>query len=294
MPGNVHQSIAATSISRRVFLCAGAASLLAGHRAGATDANEMQTALAKVLRNTRATACIVDQFTGKAVAQHGDVHLATTPGSILKPLVLFGALKQGIVSPATTVFCRRDLHIGNKPYPCTHPQSNVAFNAQEALAYSCNTWLAALALRMTAPRLTDTLRTFQLHPSVVSGSPQNNQLLALGLRGIATSTFDIAKAYSILAQQLHQPFAQPITAGLRDSVSFGMAHNADTQELEICGKTGTADRPPRELWSHGWFAGFATIRKSPLVVSIYLPQANGADAALIARSVFLACNEATA
>jgi hypothetical protein len=35
--------------------------------------------------------------------------------------------------PSTTVFCRRDLHIDNKSYPCTHPQSNISFNAQEAL-----------------------------------------------------------------------------------------------------------------------------------------------------------------
>jgi cell division protein FtsI/penicillin-binding protein 2 len=73
-----------------------------------------------------------------------------------------------------------------------------------------------------------------------------------------------------------------------------MAHNADTSGLDIFGKTGTASDPPRKPWSHGWFAGFVTIHRAPLVISLYLPQGNGADAALLARDFFLMCNKATA
>jgi cell division protein FtsI/penicillin-binding protein 2 len=64
--------------------------------------------------------------------------------------------------------------------------------------------------------------------------------------------------------------------------------------MVISGKTGTADSPPRQPWSHGWFAGLATIRRTPLVISLYLPQGNGADAAQLARNFLIACNKTTA
>jgi cell division protein FtsI/penicillin-binding protein 2 len=73
-----------------------------------------------------------------------------------------------------------------------------------------------------------------------------------------------------------------------------MAHNADTLGLDISGKTGTASDPPRKAWSHGWFAGFVTIQRTPLVISLYLPRGNGADAAILARNFFLMRNKAIA
>ena len=122
---------------------------------------------------------------------------------------------------------------------------------------------------------------------------EQNQLLALGLAAIKTSPSQIAAAYQILAGQLNQPFASPVADGLRDSISFGMAHNADTPGLSISGKTGTASNPPQQPWSHGWFAGFAALPVTPLVISLYLPLGNGADAAQLARSFFATCNQAS-
>ena len=61
-----------------------------------------------------------------------------------------------------------------------------------------------------------------------------------------------------------------------------MAHNAAQQGIDIIGKTGTA-ADPANPHSHGWFAGIATLRAHPIVIVIYLPNANGADAATLAR-----------
>src|SRR6202012_2877960 len=97
------------------------------------------------------------------LAIEGNPESVDTPGSILKPLLLFSALQQNLVASTTTVFCRRNLRIGNYSYPCTHPQSDISFTGQEALAYSCNTWFAALALRFTPSRLIETFRTFHLY-----------------------------------------------------------------------------------------------------------------------------------
>lgn len=253
-----------------------------------------QAVLTDALQNTPAIATIIHQQSDRVLAIYGNPESADTPGSILKPLLLFAALQQNLISPATTVFCRRVLYIDNQSYPCTHPQSNISFTAQEALAYSCNTWFASLALRFTSWHLTDTLRTFHLRPSFTPASPTQKQLIALGLAGVTTSPSQMANAYRSLSNQLDQPFARPVANGLRDSVSFGMAHNANTSGLDISGKTGTASDPPRKPWSHGWFAGFVTIHRTPLVISLYLPQGNGADAALLARDFFLKLDNATA
>ena len=286
---------ATTSImTRRALLCAAATSLLSRMDALSAHPSPEQIALSEVLSNTSAIATVLHQPSGRVLARHGDVNRADTPGSILKPLFLFAALHQRLLEPAATVFCRRELRIGTRPYPCTHPQSNVSFNAQDALAYSCNTWFASLALRFTPSRLVEALRGFHLHSVLTPASAEQSQLLTLGLAGITTSPSDIAAAYRILGNHLIQPFAKPVADGLRDSVSFGMAHNADASGISISGKTGTADNPPRRPWSHGWFAGFATIRATPLVISLYLPQGNGADAAHLARNFFLAYNRTTA
>ena len=253
-----------------------------------------QTALTDALQNTPAIATLLHQQSGKVLAIQGDPESADTPGSTLKPLLLFAALQQSLIAPTTTVFCRRDLHINNKSYPCTHPQSNISFTAHEALAYSCNTWFASLALRFTSSHLVETLRAFQLRPTFTPALPEQKQLIVLGLAGVTTSSRQIAIAYRTLSNQLDQPFSKPVADGLRDSVSFGMAHNVDTSGLEISGKTGTANNPPRKPWSHGWFAGFVTIHRTPLVISLYLPQGNGADAAGLARNFFLLRDKANA
>jgi cell division protein FtsI/penicillin-binding protein 2 len=284
-----------TSITRRTLLRAATATLLPRiSYALYTYSTPEQTILTDALQNTAAIATILNEQSGRVLATHGDPESTDTPGSILKPLLLFAALQQSLIAPTTTVFCRRDLHIDNKPYPCTHPQSNISFNAQEALAYSCNTWFASLALRFTPLRLTETLRAFHLRPALLTALPEQKQLIALGLAGVTTSPSQIANAYRTLSNQLGRPFAKPVADGLRDSVSFGMAHNADTSAIDICGKTGTASNPPRKPWSHGWFAGFATIHRTPLVISLYIPQGNGADAALLARNFFLMRDKVTA
>lgn len=284
-----------TGITRRSFLRAAAATFLhrVSHAISGYTTRE-QSALTHALENTGAMATILDQRSGRVLGVHGNVEYADTPGSILKPLLLFAALQSNLVTATTTVFCRRDLRIGNQSYPCTHPQSGIVFSPQEALAYSCNTWFASLGLRFTPSRLTEALRGFHLHTAITPVLSEQKQLIALGLAGVTTTSSQVASAYQILSSQLGQPFGRLVADGLRDSVSFGMAHNAGTPGLEISGKTGTASGSPRRPWSHGWFAGFATIHGTPLVMSLYLPRGNGADAAELARNFFLNCAKTTA
>ena len=90
----------------------------------------------------------------------------------------------------------------------------------------------------------------------------------------------MAAAYRKLFLEPDKMQGNAVGQGLKDSVRFGMAHNAAVPGLEISGKTGTTT-------SGGWFAGSAPLQQHVIMV-IYLPGGNGADAARLAQHFFLA------
>ncbi len=224
-----------------------------------------QSALSSALRNTPAVAVVLDVKTGHQLAavKPGEAdRLRSAPGSILKPLFLAAALQHHQLQPQTTIFCRRDLRItaGDRDWnlACTHPQTNVAFTAQEALAYSCNRYFATLADRIPPAQATEVLEHYGLSQLRTPETRENKELLVLGLAGIAVSPNQIAAAYRKLALELdnfHTPATlDPVRDGLRESVRYGMAHNAGVPGMDIAGKTGTASDTAQGS-SHGWFAG---------------------------------------
>ena len=254
----------------------------------------LQATLSSALRSTPAVGVLVDVSSGRLLAtvNRGE---ASTPGSILKPLFLAAALEQREILPQTTVFCRRSLYITDQSrtwnMACTHPQSNVAFAAREALAYSCNRYFAELADRVPPQQATAILAHYGLVPLHPPQSREQKELLVLGVEGILVSPPQMATAYRKLALELDHA-AAPLDAvrqGLRDSVSYGMGHDATVPGLEIAGKTGTASDPGKS-WSHGWFAGTSYLDHQEVVLVIYVPRGNGADAARLAQHFFLAAN----
>jgi stage II sporulation protein D len=256
--------------------------------AGQTTA---QTALSSALQGTPAVGLVVDLKTGRQVAEVKATSDRHAPGSILKPLFLAAALEQHEVLPVTTVFCRRNLHIsdGTRDWnlACTHPQSDVAFAAKEALAYSCNRYFAELADRIPPAQAAAILAHYGLAQTPIPQSREQKELLVLGVAGIAVSPAQMAVAYRKLALELDEAQAPAVREGLRDSVSYGMAHNAAVPGMEIAGKTGTASDGPQGR-SHGWFAGTAYLGHEEVVIVTYLPLGNGADAARLAHDFFLA------
>ena len=75
-----------------------------------------------------------------------------------------------------------------------------------------------------------------------------------------------------------------MTAGLRDSASFGMAGAASLGGVPIAGKTGTASAESGGA-THGWFIGLAPAEAPRVVVAVYLPSGRGSDAAQVAATV---------
>ncbi len=250
-----------------------------------------QAALSSALRSTPAVGVVVDVKSGRQLATVKTIEERHAPGSILKPLFLAAALEQREVLPESTVFCRRNLHISDGTHEwnlaCTHPQSDVAFAAKEALAYSCNRYFAELADRIPPAKASGILEHYGLGQTPIAQSRERKELLVLGVAGIAVSPAQMAVAYRKLAMELDQAKAPAVREGLRDSVSYGMAHNAAVTGMEIAGKTGTAGDGPQGR-SHGWFAGTGYLGSEEVVVVIYLPGGNGADAARLGHDFFVA------
>ncbi len=255
----------------------------------------VQRSLQQALSGTNAVAMVLDGVDGRVVAAVREAEAgskASAPGSALKPLFLAAALQQKRVRAETTVVCHGNLRIAGRDLACTHPREENVLDAQQGLAYSCNTWFASLAKRFSPAEATEVLQAAGLgsRTGLVQGEsagmlrePANEaevQLLVLGLEDVAVTPAQLAGAYFRLARTLD---ATPVVRrGLEGSVAYGMAHNAATAGMTIAGKTGTAS-DAGEAWTHGWFAGIVSRGGVSMVVAIYVPRGNGADAAGLAH-----------
>jgi membrane carboxypeptidase/penicillin-binding protein PbpC len=244
------------------------------------DASPVKDALAQALRGTQASAVVLDTQTGAVLASAGKSRQAT-PGSAVKPLLLEYALEHSIVNPEMEVYCRRNLHVGSRALPCSHPADHPVFTAQSALAESCNTWFAELARRFSGSDLEAALNDAHLpHAQMGAANVEQRQLAVLGLVGVTTSPLELAMAYRDLFERMMP--AGPVARGLRDSVAYGMANPAAVPGVAILGKTGTAS-DFRETWTHGWFAGGIPGR---FVIVVFVPHGDGGAAAQLAQRFF--------
>ena len=240
-------------------------------------ASAVAEALSQALRGTRASAVVVDARTGAVMASAGEPRRGS-PGSTIKPLLLAYALEHGIVRAEMTVYCRRNLHVGGRALPCSHPADQPVFTAESALAESCNTWFAEMGRHFSGPELETALDGTHLpHDSMNAASVERRQLATLGLSGVSASSLELARAYRDLLERM--PPSGAVARGLEDSVNFGMANPAAVRGVRILGKTGTAS-DGGEAWTHGWFAGAIPGR---LVVVVYVPHGDGGTAARLAQ-----------
>jgi cell division protein FtsI/penicillin-binding protein 2 len=243
-------------------------------------------ALSHALQGTSATALVLDQATGRVLAEVEapvNQEAPSLPGSAIKPLLLAYALEHGIVREDMEVYCRPSLRVAGRGLPCTHPAERPAFTAERALAESCNTWFAELGRRFTGEQLEAALDHWRLpHFPMADAGVDHRELTALGLRGVQVSPLDLARAYRELVRET--PPDSAVVRGLRGSVSYGMAHPAAVAGMTILGKTGTA-RDTGAAWTHGWFAGALPGR---LVLVVYMPRGDGGTAAALARRFFVA------
>jgi cell division protein FtsI/penicillin-binding protein 2 len=283
------------------------AALMVSHAAASPtrDAN-LEQAADRAMAGRPGALVVMDVASGSILAAHNldaAEQRLERPGSTLKPFVLDALLESGKLDPNQRIFCRRKFRIGSVEMDCTHPASITELNAEDAIAYSCNTYVATVAQRLSAPELVDVFRRAGLdsptgvaeNESVghiaVPANQQELELEALGDRGIEVTPIRLLETYRQLALRKRTganlgPDA-PVFAGLEDSVAFGMAHAAFVSDMKIAGKTGTAASAstPR---THGFFVGYAPADKPEIVMVVFLEQGRGMDAAAVAQSVFAA------
>jgi cell division protein FtsI/penicillin-binding protein 2 len=266
---------------------------------------KLQRAADKTMAGRAGALVVVDVGSGSVLAAHGlDVaaHRVQRPGSTLKPFVLMALLESRKVDASERLRCRRPLRIGGVRMDCTHPTTLLDFDAEEAIAYSCNSYFAEVASRLSGTELVQALRRAELDsPSglvteEVSGRIEQAtgkemlQLEALGDRGVEVTPLELLEAYRKLAlKKLSGDVGvdAPVFAGLEQSVAYGMAHAANVEGMAIAGKTGTA-ASRTSAKTHGFFVGYAPAERPEMVLVVYLEQGRGADAAAIAQPAFAA------
>jgi cell division protein FtsI/penicillin-binding protein 2 len=259
---------------------------------------EVDSAMGKLL----GAFVVVDVKSRAILAAHG-MDLASlrleAPGSTLKPFLLMALLETGKLDPTQEFICRRQLKIGSAQLDCTHPAEVRQLDAAEAIAYSCNSYVAQVASRLSGTELVELLRragfdtpsglvTQEAHGRIaVPPNLEELQLEALGYRGISVTPLELLEAYRKVALRKRQNdlgVDAPAFKGLEDSVTFGMAHAAWVDGMSVAGKTGTSVARNIQQ-THGFFVGYAPAEKPEIAVVVFLAQGRGLDAAAIAQPV---------
>jgi cell division protein FtsI/penicillin-binding protein 2 len=72
-----------------------------------------------------------------------------------------------------------------------------------------------------------------------------------------------------------------VRKGMRQSVTDGVAKNAAIRNLEVAGKTGTAEFGQQQgdgtYETHGWFVGFAPYDDPEIAVVVFVQHGSGGD-----------------
>ncbi|MGA9567604.1 MAG: penicillin-binding transpeptidase domain-containing protein [Candidatus Korobacteraceae bacterium] len=254
----------------------------------------------------RGSAVVIDVATGKVLAAyHLDVaaRRLALPGSSIKTFTLLTLLEAGKINEQTTLMCKRTLKVGGHNLDCTHPEMKQPFDPATALAYSCNTYFATMATRLTPTELRDSLLSYGfgspsgLAPNEASGSvalaasQAELQMQAIGEWGLHVTPLELLHAYQKVAQlsRKHNAKVNPVFAGLEGSTAYGMGRLAQPEgAMKVAGKTGTS-LVEEGSWRHGWFAGYAPEGNPEIALVVFLEKGNGpVDASGVAREIFSA------
>jgi cell division protein FtsI/penicillin-binding protein 2 len=229
------------------------------------------------------SALLLDVRTRRVIAGEGSSRILALPGSTLKPFVLSALLRTGTLTATESYLCPGRLRIGDRQLNCSHPRLETPIQADTALAYSCNCYVAHVAERFATGELARELSRYGFG---VQGSLRrcwtldSQRLQALGEDGILTTLAELASAYRLLAESV----MAPILAGLEEAVEYGTAQRARVKGESVAGKTGSAFSAAGEPIA--WFAGFFPSRRPEVVVAVILQgRSGGADAAPVAGEI---------
>ena len=261
----------------------------------------LDSVIARLMDGKPGAAVALDVASGTIIARSNlktAAERVTAPGSVVKPFVLLELLQSGKIDPEQRLVCRRALTIAGRRMDCTHSPAVTNLDAADAVAYSCNTYFAQVATKLSPADLAGTLERAGLTSRSglvpdeavgrinVAADEAHLQLQALGYWGVEVTPLGLLAAYRNLA--LHRlkndlPPAAPLFLGLERAVQYGMAHEAEPTGITAAGKTGTASGATPQ--THGFFLGYAPADKPEMVLVVYLEQGRGSDAAAVAAPI---------
>jgi hypothetical protein len=232
----------------------------------------LQGAVDEAFTGVRGAAVVIDVVSGKVLAAHNrgaaqDERAA--PGSAAKPLAMAGLIRTGTWTAPPPAVCERVLDVNGKRLDCSHPPLPGAVDAAGALAFSCNSYFAAMGTRAGATAVAGALAGFGL---TVAPSAGDARLLALGESGVRASAMDLARAYAKLAALRKDARYAMVWKGMVDSVEVGTGQLAAVPGLTIAGKTGTTA-------THAWFVGLAPAEHPEIAVAIMARHGRGGGTA---------------
>lgn len=272
-----------------------------------SDATAHDTTLTRAIKATfgqqQGAAVVVRVSDGKIIALHNPATLSRrllTPGSTIKPFTLALLLEHKLLNGQERFACRRGLSISGVRLNCSHPDGLGPFNAEEALAFSCNSYFTEAAKRLPDGALEQYFRTLgfdrvsgMLHEEAEghirpARTVSQRQLLAIGTTGVEITPLELAAAYLQVARWRTAPTTSQrmVLNGLDAATTYGLAQEARPKALAVSGKTGTASDKGMSS-THAWFAGFAPSDHPQIVVVVYVERGRGSqEAASIARKIF--------
>ncbi|MGH9898451.1 MAG: SpoIID/LytB domain-containing protein [Pyrinomonadaceae bacterium] len=260
--------------------------------------NELQRVVSETMAGNEGTAIVLDPQQGRIRAIFNPrlaVEQRFPPGSAIKPFTALVALREGIIRPDTRRLCHRHYENENFQIECSHKQSTVPFNLEQALAYSCNYYFASVGARISAGAFNSTLASFgfgvRTGVNYVSESegklPRSgwSESFALGETDqLFVTPVQLIRAYTALVNgvRLMRLRAEPaatrfspaidatiniaseyraaIIKGMIGAMRYGTAAPTVTTTGEsitrnMFGKTGTSTAS-NQFRTQGWFVGF--------------------------------------
>ncbi len=261
----------------------------------------------------KGAAVVVDVASGRVLGAYALDRAGrrlVRPGSAIKPFVLATLIDAGLLQNEPGVRCSRMLTVAGRKLNCGHPETQSPLHAEEALAYSCNSYFTQMSARLSGAQLQQGLLKWGLssRPGLVatevagkigfSSTVEQIELQGIGVENVLVTPIGLLSGYRKLALE-RRASADPLAAhavvysGMEASAQYGMARLAQPVDaryagkpLRVAGKTGTS-MAAEGLWTHGWFAGFAPADKPEIVVLVFLEHGTGpTDAAPVARKLF--------
>jgi len=183
---------------------------------------------------------------GRVLAETRPDVLATplAPGSLMKLAALIALYEQG--AGGAHLACARRAAVDGRTVTCVHPDLHRPLTPAEAIGYSCNTYFATLAPRLSRPALDSVLVRLGLTPT----SPQSPVAsAAVGLAGVRATPIQLLEAFlrvtgeSKVRVAMPEGASQAIRTGTELAARAGTAAAIGDAGFSGLAKTGTAAMP---------------------------------------------------